>query len=155
MPFPAKLAAPATAKTRHLVNAALLEQVKPGVHLVNIARGSLVDQDALRVALDLLWVKFAMRFLQRPLHAFGAGGLALMVPGLAILAYLTFDKLALGNPIGGRPLLLLGVLLAVMGLQLLGIGVIGELITRVYHEPQGRRQYVLRSSSPAPTERVR
>ena len=46
------LAAPATAKTRHFVNAALLERVKPGVHLVNIARGSLVDQDALRVALD-------------------------------------------------------------------------------------------------------
>ena len=46
------LAAPATAKTRHLVNAALLERVKPGVHLVNIARGTLVDQDALRVALD-------------------------------------------------------------------------------------------------------
>jgi phosphoglycerate dehydrogenase-like enzyme len=46
------LAAPATAKTRHLVNAAVLERVKPGVHLVNIARGTLVDQDALRVALD-------------------------------------------------------------------------------------------------------
>jgi phosphoglycerate dehydrogenase-like enzyme len=46
------LAAPATAKTRHFVSSALLERVKPGVHLVNIARGSLVDQDALRVALD-------------------------------------------------------------------------------------------------------
>src|SRR3954452_16014565 len=46
------LAAPATAKTAHLVNANVLEQVKPGVHLVNIARGALVDQDALRVALD-------------------------------------------------------------------------------------------------------
>jgi phosphoglycerate dehydrogenase-like enzyme len=46
------LAAPATAKTRHLVDVALLEKVTPGVHLVNIARGSLVDQDALRAALD-------------------------------------------------------------------------------------------------------
>jgi phosphoglycerate dehydrogenase-like enzyme len=46
------LAAPATAKTAHLVNAEVLAQVKPGVHLVNIARGALVDQDALRVALD-------------------------------------------------------------------------------------------------------
>ena len=46
------LAAPSTAKTRHLVDAALLDKVKPGVHLVNIARGTLVDQDTLRVALD-------------------------------------------------------------------------------------------------------
>ena len=46
------LAAPGTQRTRHLVDAAALEAVKPGVHLVNIARGSLVDQDALRTALD-------------------------------------------------------------------------------------------------------
>lgn len=46
------LAAPATARTRQLINAESLELVKPGVHLVNIARGALVDQDALRVALD-------------------------------------------------------------------------------------------------------
>jgi phosphoglycerate dehydrogenase-like enzyme len=46
------LAAPATAKTQHLIDAAVFRQVKPGVHLVNIARGALVDQDALRVALD-------------------------------------------------------------------------------------------------------
>jgi phosphoglycerate dehydrogenase-like enzyme len=46
------LAAPSTAKTQHLVNSDLLAQVKPGVHLINIARGALVDQDALRVALD-------------------------------------------------------------------------------------------------------
>ena len=46
------LAAPATPRTRHLIDAGALAQVKPGVHLVNIARGALVDQDALRVALD-------------------------------------------------------------------------------------------------------
>ncbi len=46
------LAAPATARTTHLVNADVLALVKPGLHLVNIARGELVDQEALRVALD-------------------------------------------------------------------------------------------------------
>jgi phosphoglycerate dehydrogenase-like enzyme len=46
------LAAPATAETLHLIDSAILEQVKPGLHLVNIARGALIDQDALRVALD-------------------------------------------------------------------------------------------------------
>jgi phosphoglycerate dehydrogenase-like enzyme len=46
------LAAPGTEDTQHLMNAAAFAKVKPGVHLVNIARGSLVDQDALRAALD-------------------------------------------------------------------------------------------------------
>jgi phosphoglycerate dehydrogenase-like enzyme len=46
------LAAPATPRTRHLLNAETLQLVKPGVHVVNIARGALVDQDALRAALD-------------------------------------------------------------------------------------------------------
>ena len=46
------LAAPATARTRHLLDAAAFGRVKPGVHLINIARGALVDQDALRAALD-------------------------------------------------------------------------------------------------------
>jgi phosphoglycerate dehydrogenase-like enzyme len=46
------LAAPATARTNHLIDADVLAKVKPGVHIVNIARGALIDQDALRVALD-------------------------------------------------------------------------------------------------------
>jgi phosphoglycerate dehydrogenase-like enzyme len=46
------VATPATEETRHLVSAALLDAMKPGVHLVNIARGAIVDQQALRVALD-------------------------------------------------------------------------------------------------------
>jgi len=97
-----------------------------------------------RVVLDLMWVKFLMRFLHRPLHAFGGLGLAMLLPGLAMLAWLAFDKIALGHDIGGRPLLLLGVLLALVGVQLLATGLIGEVLTRIYHEPHGRRQYNLR-----------
>ena len=97
-----------------------------------------------RVILDLLWIKFLMRFLHRPLQAFGGVGLALLTIGGAILAWLAFDKLALGHDIGGRPLLLLGALLALIGVQLLATGLLGELLTRIYHEPQGRPQYLLR-----------
>jgi len=97
-----------------------------------------------RVLLDLLWIKFLMRFLHRPLQAFGGVGLALGAAGFLILVWLTAEKLALGREIGGRPLLLLGVLLALIGVQLVATGLIGELLTRIYHEPQGRPQYLLR-----------
>jgi len=97
-----------------------------------------------RVLLDLLWIKFSMRFLHRPLHAFGAVGFAFIGVGGVALVYLAVEKLAFGHDIGGRPLLLLGVLLTLIGVQLLATGVLGELLTRIYHEPQGRRQYVLR-----------
>jgi glycosyltransferase involved in cell wall biosynthesis len=103
-----------------------------------------------RVLLDLLWVKFMMRFLHRPLHAFGAVGSVLIAIGLAVLMYLGVDKLVLGHPIGGRPLLLLGVLLTLIGVQLLATGILGELLTRVYHEPQGRPQYVLKDPGDSP-----
>jgi glycosyltransferase involved in cell wall biosynthesis len=97
-----------------------------------------------RVLLDLLWIKFLMRFLHRPLQAFGGVGLAFGAAGFLILAWLAFDKLVLGEDIGGRPLLMLGVLLALLGVQLVATGLIGELLTRIYHEPQGRPQYLLR-----------
>jgi glycosyltransferase involved in cell wall biosynthesis len=97
-----------------------------------------------RVLLDLLWIKFLMRFLHRPLQAFGGVGLALGSIGFLILAWLTAEKLFLERDIGGRPLLLLGVLLMLIGVQLVATGLIGELLTRIYHEPQGRAQYLLR-----------
>lgn len=70
--------------------------------------------------------------------------MALMLIGFATLSYLAFDKLVLGHDIGGRPLLLLGVLLELIGVQLLATGLLGELLIRIYHEPEGRPQYVLR-----------
>jgi glycosyltransferase involved in cell wall biosynthesis len=106
-----------------------------------------------RVLLDLLWVRFLMRFLHRPMQAFGGAGFLLGLAGGVILAWLAFDKLALGQDIGGRPLLLLGVLLVLIAVQLLATGLIGELLTRVYHEPQGRAQYLLRRAPrPRPAE---
>jgi glycosyltransferase involved in cell wall biosynthesis len=102
-----------------------------------------IDRTA-RVILDLLWITFLLRFLHRPIHAFGGLGLAFGAAGGAILAWLAFDKLALGHDIGGRPLLLLGLLLTLVGVQFVATGVLGELLIRVYHEPQGRRQYLLR-----------
>jgi hypothetical protein len=99
------------------------------------------------VLLDLLWIRFAMRFLHRPMHAFGGLGFLLLFTGMSTLMWLAFEKFGLGQDIAGRPLMIFGVLLSLAGLQLLATGLLGELLVRIYHEPQGRRQYVLRSSS--------
>ena len=99
----------------------------------------------IRVLLDLLWIRFTMRFMHRPIHAFGGVAVAMLVTGFGILAWLGYEKLFLGADIGGRPLLILGMLLAVIGTQLLAVGLLGELLIRIYHEPKGRRQYLLRS----------
>jgi glycosyltransferase involved in cell wall biosynthesis len=98
----------------------------------------------IRVLLDLLWVKFLLRFLHRPMHAFGGAGAAMLIPGLLMLAWLTGLKLFTGADIGHRPLLLLGVMLTLGGMQFIGLGLLGEMLTRIYHEPAGQKQYVLR-----------
>ncbi|MCB1745313.1 MAG: hypothetical protein KDK91_33405, partial [Gammaproteobacteria bacterium] len=86
-----------------------------------------------RVILDLLAVLFFLRYSARPGHAFGTLGLALGTIGGAILTYLLALKL-LGYDIGGRPLLLTGVLLVVMAVQFITTGVLSELLARIYYE---------------------
>jgi glycosyltransferase involved in cell wall biosynthesis len=83
--------------------------------------------------LDLLTVSFMTRYRHRPLHLFGGLGLLLGTAGAAILVYLTIVKLT-GEPIGRRPLLLLGVLLVVVGIQFLSLGLLSELLTSQHRE---------------------
>ncbi|MDM7456428.1 MAG: glycosyltransferase family 2 protein [Tepidimonas sp.] len=93
-----------------------------------------------RVILDLVLIVFFLRYRQRPLHAFGGLGLWLLVPGGLILLYLATVKL-MGEDIGGRPLLVVGVMAVLMGAQLIVAGLTGELLIRIYHEGSGRPQY--------------
>jgi len=87
----------------------------------------------LRGFLDLLTVTFIGRYRQRPLHLFGGLGLGLALVGFVILVYLTIVKLS-GEAIGRRPLLLLGVLLVVVGIQFLSLGLLSELVTSQHRE---------------------
>jgi glycosyltransferase involved in cell wall biosynthesis len=87
----------------------------------------------LRGFLDLLTVSFMGRYRHRPLHLFGGLGLLLGLTGSAVLVYLTIDKL-LGHAIGKRPLLTLGVLLVVVGMQFFTLGLISEMITSHHEE---------------------
>ena len=93
----------------------------------------------LRGFLDLLTVSFIGRYRQRPLHLFGGLVLVLSLVGVGVLVYLTVVK-ALGHAIGGRPLLLLGVLLVVVGLQFFSLGLISEMILSQHEERAGERE---------------
>lgn len=97
----------------------------------------------MRVLLDLITIKFLQSFSTKPLQAFGPLGLLCGFAGFAISLYLTVLKLS-GQSIGGRPLLLLGVLLIIVGIQLIGMGLLGEMLVRVYHESQKKPTYVLK-----------
>jgi glycosyltransferase involved in cell wall biosynthesis len=93
----------------------------------------------LRGFLDLLTVSFIGRYRYRPLHLFGGLGLGLGALGFGVLVYLTVLKIG-GEAIGRRPLLILGVLLVVVGLQFFSLGLISELITSQHEERAGPRE---------------
>ena len=90
----------------------------------------------LRGGLDLLTVTFLGRYRHRPLHLFGGLGLGLTAIGLLISLYLTILKIS-GESIGQRPLLFLGVLLIVVGIQLLSVGLLGQMLVVIGNERRG------------------
>lgn len=98
----------------------------------------------IRVVLDLMTVKFLQNFSTRPIHAFGPAGLMLGGTGFLVCLYLTYEKFAVGMSIGGRPLLLLGVLFIILGFQCIILGLLGEMLARIYHESQGKPVYTIR-----------
>ena len=98
----------------------------------------------IRVMLDLITVWFLGTYSTRPIHVFGTLGLASAAMGVVIGLYLTFLKIFFHENIGNRPLLLLAVLLVVIGVQLITMGLLGEMITRTYYESQNKPIYVVR-----------
>ena len=98
----------------------------------------------LRVLLDLLTVRFLSGYSTRPIQLFGLVGLACAAVGLGLTGYLGLQKLLFGVRLADRPLLLLGILLAVVGIQFVSIGLLGEMLVRTYHESQGKPIYRVR-----------
>lgn len=98
----------------------------------------------IRVMLDLITVWFLGTYSTRPIHVFGTLGLASAAMGVLIGLFLTFLKIFFHEDIGNRPLLLLAVLLVVIGVQLITMGLLGEMITRTYYESQNKPIYVVR-----------
>jgi glycosyltransferase involved in cell wall biosynthesis len=96
-----------------------------------------------KVMSDLLLMIFFQKYVQKPMHLFGTLGILSFLAGCLIKAYLLIEKL-LGHDIWGRPLLLLGVLLVLGGIQLITFGFMAELIMRTYFESQNKTPYQIK-----------
>jgi len=97
-----------------------------------------------KVVLDLITVKFLQSFSTKPIQFFGPIGAMCGFLGFLISFYLAIDKIFFSHQIGGRPLLLLGALLIIVGIQIIGMGLLGEMLVRVYHESQKKPTYVIK-----------
>jgi glycosyltransferase involved in cell wall biosynthesis len=106
----------------------------------------------LRVILDLITVKFLLSFATKPIQVFGMLGIAAVATGALVGTYLTALKLFWGAQIGGRPLLVLGVLLIVVGVQFVIMGLLGEMLVRVYHESQQKPIYMVKRVEGRPVQ---
>jgi len=97
-----------------------------------------------KVFLDLIAVSFYLSYFNRPLYVFGSFGMIVGTIGGVILGYLGFVRLVLLQDIGDRPLLMLGILLAVLGVQMVTTGLIADMVMRTYHESQNKPIYHVR-----------
>jgi glycosyltransferase involved in cell wall biosynthesis len=99
----------------------------------------------MRVVLDLLTVKFLSSYSTRPLQMFGTLGIGMAAVGGPIVLYLAWVRLVMLQPIADRtPLMLLGISLILGGVQLVMTGLLGEMLSRTYHESQNKPTYVIR-----------
>lgn len=96
-----------------------------------------------KVISDLLLMLFFKKYMQKPMHLFGNVGVLLFGVGAIINVYLGYLKI-LGQDIWGKPLLILGLMLVLAGIQLVTIGIVIEILMRTYFESQQKRPYKVR-----------
>ncbi len=96
-----------------------------------------------KVLSDLLFMLFFQKYSQKPMHLFGTLGFLSLFIGIALNFYLLVLKI-LGQEIGGRPLLSLGIIMTFIGIQLITTGFIAEFIMRTYYESQNKKPYIIK-----------
>ena len=99
-----------------------------------------------KVVADLILMIFFQKYFRRPMHLFGGLGIITFAIGILINIYLLVVKFAFGQDIWGRPLLLLGAILVLGGIQFITVGIIAELMMRTYFESQNKKTYRLKET---------
>jgi glycosyltransferase involved in cell wall biosynthesis len=97
-----------------------------------------------KVMSDLVLMVFMRKYLQKPMHLFGPIGFVSFGIGVIINIYLLILKI-MGEDIGGKPLLILGLILLIGGIQFITIGIVADINTRTYFESQGKKTYAVRT----------
>lgn len=82
--------------------------------------------------LDVVTIYFLLRFVRKPFRFFGGFGFAILAVGGLFTAYLVFVRLVFGVPLVDRPALILSTLMVVLGIQIISVGLIGEIIAFTY-----------------------
>jgi glycosyltransferase involved in cell wall biosynthesis len=105
-----------------------------------------------RVLFDLITIRFLMRYMSRPLHFFGPAGLGGLVVGSGIMAWLLVEKVFYGSHLflEHGPMLVLGMMLVLFGVELLAIGLLGELMMRTHFEAHRQPVYRVEAVLGAP-----
>jgi glycosyltransferase involved in cell wall biosynthesis len=131
----------------HSVGARIAE-IEVNHHARKFGKAKYGLERTLKVLLDLFTVKFLLSYSSKPMHLFGGAGLALTFIGLADLFFLFVRRTFWGVPAATSPLLLVGVMFAIMGFQSILMGLIAELLVRTYHESQSKPTYTIRNLLP-------
>src|SRR5678809_159188 len=96
-----------------------------------------------RVLSDLILIVFFRKYMQKPMHLFGTIGFISLGLGVIINLYLLVLKI-MGHDIWGKPLLILGLIFLLGGIQLITIGILAEISVRTYFESQNKKTYTVR-----------
>jgi len=123
-----------------VLQGARMEQVPVRHHRRKFGKSKYGMGRTFRVISDLLLIVFFKRYQNRPIHFFGTLGIITFGAGAIIDLYFLVLKI-LGNDIWGKPLLLLGFMLTIGGIQIITIGIISEILMRTYYESQHKKPY--------------
>ncbi|MBL7060625.1 MAG: glycosyltransferase family 2 protein [Actinobacteria bacterium] len=98
----------------------------------------------IKVILDIITLKFLLSYSQSPIQMFGLLGLFSGMIGFIMTAYLIIMRLFFNQPLADRPLFILSIFMIFIGVQLITIGLLAEVLIRVYHKVQDRSTYVIK-----------
>jgi len=98
----------------------------------------------IKVILDIITLKFLLSYSQSPIQIFGLVGLFSGLVGFIMTSYLIIMRLFFNQPLADRPLFILSIFIIFIGVQLITIGLLAEVLIRVYHEVQNRSTYVIK-----------